>query len=324
MQREVDKRINLMLDSAEAKQSCLAAKNRNDMRALRRRVSLGILCSPERGIFVRRHSWAKLTPAEKNTWIVRALAEMHPRWTFCLYSAALLHGLCVSYPLLDRVYVITPRSGHARRDIRISRCQRESFDADEANGVRVTSLMDTLVDCLLDAGFSEGLVIADSFLRSYGCSKKRLMHEVAIRAKGRKGASCARRTAFYADGLSESGGESLARAVMIEEGFEIPVLQAKLPHPIDCNKEFRLDYLWKLPDGGFVAGEFDGHAKLQDPRMLAGVTSMEALRRERQREALITVYGIRVMRFTFEDVRARKPLIALLERYGIPRKERGR
>lgn len=69
-----------------------------------------------------------------------------------------------------------------------------------------------------------------------------------------------RRLCELADKKSENGGESFARAQMIELGFMIPELQHEFVIP-GAGKSYRTDFLWKLPSGALIVGELDGHGK---------------------------------------------------------------
>lgn len=85
--------------------------------------------------------------------------------------------------------------------------------------IAVTDIDQTITDCLVDASFVEGLIIADSALHEQLLSKKHFVEAVDKLGLNRRGVVTARRVARYADGLSESGGESKARALMIERGW---------------------------------------------------------------------------------------------------------
>ena len=64
-------------------------------------------------------------------------------------------------------------------------------------------------------------------------SKEHLVEAVNKLGLNRRGVVTARRVARYADGLSESGGESKARALMIERGWQTPELQIELFDPVE-------------------------------------------------------------------------------------------
>lgn len=63
-----------------------------------------------------------------------------------------------------------------------------------------------------------------------------------------------------ADGKSENGGESLARAAMIELGFVRPELQHEFPNETNPKWPYRVDFAWKV-GGKLIVGELDGADK---------------------------------------------------------------
>ena len=58
--------------------------------------------------------------------------------------------------------------------------------------------------------------------------------------------------------------------------------------------------------------------KLEDEQMLKNHSVLQTLRQERNREAALTSTGLRVMRFTYDDVLLGLPLVTLMNHYGIP------
>lgn len=186
-----------------------------------------------------------------------------------------------------------------------------------------------------DLSFPFALGIADGFCRQHmteleemgigldtGSRVERetqfLLQEME-RFQGCRGVGRVRAIAALANGASENGGESYARAVMCEQGVRIPQLQVELPDVIDAGNVFRVDYLWEGLPTRDVAGELDGEAKTEDPAMLRGKSTRDALRAERQRESRLTALGYAVARFTFADVRRVRPFINTLDAFGVPR-----
>ncbi|MFZ2756017.1 MAG: hypothetical protein WAY93_04025, partial [Atopobiaceae bacterium] len=129
----------------------------------------------------------------------------------------------------------------------------------------------------------------------------------------------ARRVASLADGRAENGGESIARATMVELGFALPELQAEFRDPVGGNA-YRVDFLWSLPGGQQVAGELDGREKYVNPSMTGGRTPVEVLTAERRRESRLTACGVKVLRFSLPEVLDHPYFARLLEAYGIPRR----
>jgi hypothetical protein len=148
---------------------------------------------------------------------------------------------------------------------------------------------------------SAALVEKLSAFRSLRVSKERVLAVAAL-----------------ANGLSESGGESTARAVMIEEGFMWPTLQKEVTDPVDKSKKFRVDFYWQLPSGD-VAGELDGREKYRNPEMTNGKDAVDVLADERLRESRVSGTNVKIMRFSYGNVLNTEFFCHLLTSYGIPR-----
>lgn len=112
----------------------------------------------------------------------------------------------------------------------------------------------------------------------------------------------------FASPLSESVGESLARARFRQLGFQQPQLQVSMKVH---GATYRVDFLW---DGPGVVAEFDGWMKYDQ-----GFTA--AMRQEKVREDAIRSTGRSVIRFYWEDLMEPgcKRLVRLLDRAGVPR-----
>ena len=89
--------------------------------------------------------------------------------------------------------------------------------------------------------------IADSAISKLGLATEQLMEAVEQRATARNGRAIrtALTTLRYADARAESGGESVARAVMIETGFAPDQLQYELTDPFDSTETMRTDFAWE-------------------------------------------------------------------------------
>ena len=161
--------------------------------------------------------------------------------------------------------------------------------------------------------------IADSAISKLGLASKQLMEAVEQRATARNGRAIrtALTTLRYADARAESGGESVARAVMIETGFAPDQLQYELTDPFDSTETMRPDFAWERQARELTLGELDGFVKYTDQAMLAGRTTAEALVAERQREAHLSLYGHPLLRFTMSEVRSTGVLAKKLQTAGI-------
>lgn len=318
MSERVNREIADLLDEAEALGRCAAVGCDRLRRALVRRCADGELVSPRSGLFARAPYWKSLAGSERARHVLLGLHELHPDWAFCGPSAAVLLDLSVSNRLLREVHLAVAGSSHWRDAPGIRRHVTDADELVEKDGVSVTSLERTAFDCMRWLSLREGLVVADSALRTGGLARSELEEYVRRHRGGYHGIVQARATAALADARSENGGESLARAVMWELGFAMPDLQVEVPNPFSGSGVYRVDFRWVLPDGTENYGELDGGEKYWNPEMNGG-SPLTALRRERSRESLLTVAHAGIIRFTPQDVANTAFFDWLLRLYGTPR-----
>ena len=93
-----DQLIDQLLTQAEQEGRCLIPPSAAIRKALLRRTG-GTVVSLMPGLFARKTRWDELNRAQRHCEIIRALAIIHPDWTFCSFSAACLLGLEVSLQL---------------------------------------------------------------------------------------------------------------------------------------------------------------------------------------------------------------------------------
>lgn len=313
-----DQIIDQLLNQAEQEGRCLIPPSAAIRKALLRRIGSAIV-SPMPGLFARLTRWEELNRAQRHVEIVRALAIQHPEWTFCSYSAACLLGLEVSWRHLNVVHVCSETKPSARPGARIQRHRTKPAGAIDQGGISITPPIQTVTDCLLQTGFADGMPIADSAISKLGLMREQLMEEVEKRAGARNGRAVrtALTTLQFADARAESGGESVARAVMIETGFAPDRLQYELTDPFDSTESMRTDFAWERQARELTLGELDGLVKYTDQTMLAGRTTAETLVAERQREAHLSLYGHPLIRFTMSEVRSAGVLAKKLQTAGV-------
>lgn len=319
--RDTAARQRLMdrLESASRRGEPFVPSEPRDAMWLRRHAGLDGVLEIERGVFARGDGWAELSVREKAILRIKGLAAAHPTWGFWGYNAALIHGLEVPNDLLGAYYLVqTGIRMSLNFGIRLTRPQ-SAGDLELIDGVKVTSFWRTVEDCLLHAPFSFGLAIADSALRVSGATRKELLTRLDADCKSRNGYRRARVIASYANGLSENGGESRFRAFFIVYGFAVPRLQVEFVDPLDADRTFRVDYLWELDDGSSLIGELDGLDKYIVGDGVDARADAAAFSAERQRESRLTLLGHRVLRFSFNELKDPKSLIAKLTVAGVPR-----
>lgn len=323
MGERVDQELAGLFEEAESRGTCLVPGSERVRAALRRRMGPGVsVVSPERGMYARREAWEATGPSERVLAVMRTLQRRHPDWVFCGPSAALALGADVSWRLLGRFHLAAGRGAKSS-----ARFERHIIALDEGRGehplwhlgVRVTPFARTAFDCLRWMGFAEGMVVADWAVRG-PAGRRALLEGYFEERRGRcRGVEDALATLACADGRAESGGESVARAVMIEQGYAPPLLQVSVPDPMRSGRSFRVDFAWVRSDGRVIVGECDGRRKLVDPRMTGGLDPGRALDEQRRREGLITAYDVSVVRFTYEEAAGVSELVRKLELYGVPR-----
>ena len=318
MKSRANREVELFLREAESRWSCLDSVTGHLHRMLERRVGAGQFVSPLPRLYARAELWAQLTPTLRTIHLVRGLQMLHPTWVFCGTTAAVMHGLDVSWGIQEPIEFSSPSGRSATADPRIVRRYVSGDSPVEAGGVRVTSLPRTLLDCMRRLGLREGLAVADSALHHGLITQDDLLAYVGERHRGMKGIQEARLIARMADPRPQNGMESIARAVMHELGFAAPDLQAPFEDPMNPGRIYYVDFRWVLPDGSLVVGELDGGEKYANP-LMSGGSQEAAMRRERRRESRISIERPRIVRFTPEDVEDVAYFNRLLETFGVPR-----
>lgn len=309
------------IDAAEQRGTCAVVRpGDKNYRAVRLRLRQGEIVSPFPLLYARHAFWESLKPSARALCLLRGAHEAHPEWVFCSFSAAMLYGLSVSYRLLRRVHIHASTKGYPRGSALVQRHCERIDSVTEVAGVPVTTLEQTVLDCLLAAPFCDALALADSALRCYDVQREQLEQFIRCQGKARRAVGRALSVVQLADKRAESGGESIVRALIIEKGYLAPTkLQAEFADPLGSGRSIRVDMLWELPDGRRVAGELDGAVKYTDPDILGDRDTIDVLIDERQRESRLAALGIVVMRFLFKRVYEPGYVENVLDTFGIPR-----
>ena len=237
------------------------------------------------------------TADERATHLARmraAAAGIGPKTYFCLESAAVLHGLPMWTPRLDRVHLLQSGTGHGRvsRWVHHYRAPHNPPDVTVIDGLPATSLVRTAADLMRRHSFGPALAIADAALRA-GASRGALLAGVA----GGRGCRHASEAVRRADRRSESPYESLARALMLQHGLPLPQLQ---PSITSRRGVFiaRPDFYWPMHR---LVGEFDGAVKYTT-LLRPGQAVEGALDQQNARQWALEQRGLRVIRWDAGDV----------------------
>jgi len=153
--------------------------------------------------------------------------------------------------------------------------------------LRVPTAVETVFQCAATLPLSEGVVVADSALRSKKVTRRQLVTGFE-RWRGRPGARKVRKVLSLADAGSQSVLESLARALLASAGISRPQLQ----YVIRDGRAFlaRVDMCW--PELRLVV-ECDGR-RWHDPE--------DSRNSDRRRDNALERLSWRVLRFTWAEV----------------------
>lgn len=313
-------RYEVLLDAAEQEGVVLHPRDANERRQLARMALRGDLMRLAPGFYVRSTWYEALGPEERQLCLARTYHRLHPDWVFCHFSAAAAYGLWVSEGQLEKVHVRYGPGSWSRDAGLVVRHELLASGTEWVNELPVTSLARTVLDCIRESDFPRALAIADSALRLQGISAQEfaafMRQEMGA---GTHGLVRALAVVGLADARSESAGESMARARMMELGYRMPELQVSVPDPVEPGRTYRVDFLWQLDDGSLVAGEYDGRGKYLDEELTAGRDAFDVLADERRREARIAANDIRVLRMSGRELGSKVQLCRLLDAFGIPR-----
>lgn len=308
-----------LLDAAESEARFAFAGMRAEARSLSRACVAGAAVEVSRGYYARASYYEALPQRARAMHLIRAMSRKHPDWVFASFSAALVHGLQVTNRLTGIVHLAM--GAHENRSIRDARIMCHlvrDASCETVCGIRVTPLKATVLDCLCQASFPQGLAIADSALHWNLVDEVDLRRYVEQMGCRRRGIQMARKVLHWMDGRSENGGESMARAIMIDLGFVPPELQVEICDPMNPGRLWRVDFHWMLPDGREVVGELDGKGKYIHGAAHDSAPAIATLTRERVRESHINLTGATVLRFSFAEAMDEGYMRRLLEKAGVP------
>ncbi len=317
MSMSIETQVIALLDEAQREGRCCSPESRSLREAMRYRGAQ--IAEPIKGLFLRSEVWERLEPPERMMHLMRALAALHPAWRFCGSSAALAHGLPVTWKLLSDVHVATPSGASYRSCPGIVRHHVADDAVEVRAGLPLVPFWRTVFDCLASFELPDALAIADAALQAGRLSARGLTGFLAEEYRGRRGVRRALGVAVLADARAESGGESIARATMFQLGFAKPELQVWIEDPVEPGKWFRVDFLWLTEDGRLVIGELDGRQKTSRPELMGGRDALRVMQDERLRESHLTALRPAIARFSYDDARDPARLGPLLERFGVPR-----
>jgi hypothetical protein len=223
-----------------------------------------------------------------------AVRHLSPDAVVSHVSAAVLHGLTLWDVPLGRVHVTRCRrsGGRCTKSLHVHTVGLDADEIVEVDGIAVTSVPRTLADLARTLPFEPALVVADAALHRHRATPAAFAEAVA-RAAGREGSPPARRVAAAADLRAESPGETRSRVAMARVRLPPPALQHEVP-------ELRAvtDFYW---EEFRTVGEFDGKTKY-GRSLRPGEDPGEAVYREKRREDALRDLGLKVVRWTWDEL----------------------
>ncbi|MEI8412466.1 MULTISPECIES: type IV toxin-antitoxin system AbiEi family antitoxin domain-containing protein [unclassified Kribbella] len=288
--------------------------NRSDVLAagysdaeLRRRLRGGQWIRLGRDAFVEHSGW----PEDEKPWdrarrlhllAIRAVTDQLDKVVVSHQSAAVLHGLPIWGFDLGKVHV-SRSTGRVRSGATLA-VHRSPLDPDEVtelDGIRVTTVERAITETACGTSFEVGVVLADAALRA-GLTSPELLIATADRHRHWRGSPAARSAVRFADGLSESVGESRLRVLMDNHQLPAPSLQVEI-RANSGELIGRVDFLLS----GRLIVEFDGAQKYGD--------SADTIVAEKWREDRLRDRGYGVVRVSWPDLDQPRITAARLHRH---------
>ncbi|WP_394551371.1 hypothetical protein ACDF64_11420 [Agromyces sp. MMS24-JH15] len=295
------------------------ARARGQSAPLRSAHAAGELVRLRRGVYADRSAFSGLAPVARHAERARAVAAQRRDPVFAGVTAAVLHGLPVVGRVPEEIFVLSGTASGRRRNGVVELGRRGTETVDEVDGLRLTTVEESLIEVARRMPHLTALVMADAALLvpRFGARAPRCTPESLARAylerlpfpSSRPAAAMIERAVTCA----ETPLETVSRARLDEFGAPPPRLQESVSLPRLGSTVF-LDFAW--PELG-VWGEADGRGKYAgagssgDPR--------EVLLAEKRREDEIrAVTGWRCVRWGWDDAWRPAAFRAILAAAGIP------
>lgn len=266
-----------------------------------------------RGVYVDDDTWDDAKPTQRYELLVRAtVPELKRPAPLAHESAAVLLGLPIVGRWPDHVHLLEKTADGGRSSALVVRHGTRTMPKLVLiDGIAMTSPARTAVDLARTRSFASGLATADHVLRLGLATRADLEAELAAtpRAPGNRRA---RLVVAHADPRSESVGESLSRAQLIELDLPRPELQQEF---YDADGFIgRTDFWWpKLR----LIGEFDGKVKFGRELVASDAAARERLWLEKKREDRLRRLGNSMVRWTWDEVYRRDVFARLLANAGV-------
>ena len=260
------------------------------------------------GVYARVNDWAALAPWERYLARVHAVARTWVDPVFCLESSAALRGMpTFGEPRLVHLLSADGSTWH-EGDVAVHGL-RDGRRTTRAEGIRLTSAVDTALDLCRVLPPAFALAVADALLRSQPVGQPPIDLSAGGRAQlNRRGLRQLDWVQARATRLAESVGESVSRAVIEWLGCEEPELQAEFRFE---GRTDRADFFWRRRG---VIGESDGYGKYDADNVAAARSHFVD---EKRREDRLRRNVGPVIRWDWSDTMHWRNLLAKLRAGGL-------
>ena len=286
-----------------AEKSPLVWTHRNSPAADRRGTTF-----VRRGIRARQTEWQALAPWMRYRERVRAATIALKDPLLGWESAASELGL----PVFDEprhVHVFAEIAGHSYRqgDV-LTHTGVDGREEIRINGVRVTTLVDTVIDLIRVLPLAFGVAVVDAALRQ-GVAPAELADRLRTQ-RNTRGRARAWDALRRADARAESAFESVSRVLIALLGFEDPELQRTF---LLEGRVRRPDFYW--PSVG-IAGDSDGDEKYFRGDILE---AQQRIRDQRRRDIELQAVVRRSVHWEWPDAMDPARLERIFVAAGVPR-----
>ncbi|WP_347754282.1 hypothetical protein [Agrococcus sp. ProA11] len=267
-----------------------------------------------RGVYAEQEGWEALDETARYLVRMRAVDAARSRPIFARESALAIH---------DIPFGLVPADVYTTGDARTAGRKAGIVHAPAALGPGDVQVVSGLIVCspayaLADVARRRDPLTAVSAL-DHALHHRTVTKPMVLEALGRqstRGRAAAEWAVAFADGASESVGESWSRVRIFQLGFAAPELQQWVRG--SSGEEHRVDMRWRLADRRPVYGEFDGLQKYGALANEAGRSGVQALAREKARDDDLLFTGDPA-HWVWADVLRPVGLDRILTAYRIPR-----
>ncbi|WP_243063461.1 hypothetical protein [Humibacter sp. RRB41] len=272
-----------------------------------------------RGVYASVEEYRGLSREDKYLTRVAGAASIRNDPVLAGLSAAVWLGLPLVGSVPQYVYLLSPANNGRKRNGVIELPRRGRETVIELDGLRTTSIADTLIEVCRTVPFVTALAMIDaallvdrfgkepplvSFDELMAAHQERMPYRGSVRVRG---------VLVAATTAAESAFETLSRVTIDELGFPEPELQFEIV--LNDGKTVYSDFGW--PDYRAV-GEADGWGKYIDPKHPSSATLEERVRAEKRRDNAIRRTGLTPAHWEWSDAWDREPLRRILLDAGLP------